>query len=377
MSGGVEMRLYIGPAAPLPVSPEILDALVSVSVTNATPDAPGVFQLVFDIDQRSELTTLFVLSGGVPIPMIRVVIAARMNGADTILIDGVMTHHEVTPGPALGTARLSCTGEDLSRVMDYIPFDFIRYPAMPDFARVALILAKYAFLGVVPAVVPSVLLDVPLPTSKIPQHRGKDLSYIKSLAERVGYVFMMRPGLTVGQSFAYWGPDLRFGEVQPALNLDMDAYRNIQQGSASFDTQKGSIPIVVIQNPETKAPIPIPIVVNPVLNPPLGAIPPIPLRVDLMSDTAHLNPMQAAMIGMARAAKSQVGPLRVTGTLDVTTYGRLLEPHKLVGLRGFGPAYTGLYYVERVTTAFNAGSLTQDFVLSRNGLVSTVEKVPA
>lgn len=371
------LRLYVGPAVPIPVDAALIEALVSVSVTSATPSAPGIFQLVFEIDPRSPLVTLFVASGSSSLPILRVVIAAEVNGVETILIDGVRTRHDISPGDVGKPTRLTITGEDLSRVIDYIEFPDLRYPAMPDFARVALILAKYAFLGIVPKVIPSVLLDVPLPTGTIPQQQGTDLKYIKKLADDVGYIFMMQPGLAVGQSFAYWGPDFRVGEVQPAISFDLDAARNIETGDAGVDTQEAKLPIVVIQNPETKIPIPIPVVSNPILNPPLGAIPPIPLKVERVRGSAKHNPVQAALIGMAKAARSQVGYSRVSGTLDAVRYGRLLEPHKLVGLRGFGVAYDGLHYVEKVKSTFSEGELRQEFELTRNGLVSTVPKVPA
>ena len=58
---------------------------------------------------------------------------------------------------------------------------------MPDFARVALILAKYAPLGMVPLVIPSVLTDVPIPVDRIPVHKGKDYGYVKALAAEAGY----------------------------------------------------------------------------------------------------------------------------------------------------------------------------------------------
>jgi hypothetical protein len=378
MSAGAEMRLYIGPAVPLPAGPDVVEALVSATVTSASADGPGVFELVFDINQRSPLHTIFLLSGGAPIPMVRVVIAARVNGVESILIDGVMTNHEVSPGPAPGTARLTIKGDDLSRVMDYIAFDGIPYPAMPDFARVALILAKYAFLGIIPKVIPSVLIDVPLPTDRVPRQEGKDLGYIKTLAERVGYVFMMQPGGAVGTSYAYWGPEIRLGEVQPALNFDMDAHKNLQSASGSFDGQNAKVPMVYIQNPLTKVPISIPVVVNPVLDPPTGAIPPIPLQLGKpIEGAAKYNPIQGALIGMAKAAQANKAPVKIKGDLDVSRYGRLLQPHKMVGLRGFGAAFNGLHYVEMVKTIFAPGSLTQSFELTRNGLLSTVEKVPA
>ena len=370
------VKLYIGPAIPIPAIPEVMDALVSVSVTSASSDGPGVFQLIFELDSRSPLNILFIATAGASIPLVRVVIAVEVNGVESILIDGVSTRHNITPGQVGESSKLTITGEDLSRVLDYIELPDIRYPAMPDFARVALIVAKYAFFGIIPKVIPSALLDIPLPTGRIPQQQGTDLKYINKLADDVGYVFMMTPGFAVGQSFAYWGPDLRIGEVQPALSLDMDAVRNVSSGQASVDTQNAKLPIVIIQNPETKVPIPIPAVANPILNPPLGAIPPIPLKVERIRGSAKLNPVQAALIGMAKAAKSQVGYSKVSGQVDAMRYGRLLEPHKLIGLRGFGDAYDGLHYVEKVKSDFSDGELKQDFDLTRNGVLSTVPVVP-
>jgi hypothetical protein len=194
----VRLKLFIGPAVPLQAAPEVLDALVSAQVTSASAEAPGVFQLVFELDRRSPLNTLFLVSSGATIPLVRVVIAAALNGQESVLIDGVSTNHALSAGEAPGTNRLTVTGEDLSRVLDYIEFPDMRYPAMPDFARVALIVAKYAFLGIVPKVIPSILLDVPLPTGTIPQQQGTDLRYINKLADDVGYVFMMQPGPSSG-----------------------------------------------------------------------------------------------------------------------------------------------------------------------------------
>lgn len=373
----VRLKLYIGPAVPLPAPPEVLDALVSASVTSASARAPGVFQLVFELDARSPLTTLFLVGGGVSIPLVRVVIAAQVFGRETVLIDGVMTNHALSAGPSPGSTRLTVTGEDLSRVLDYLELPDLRYPAMPDFARVALIVAKYAFLGIIPKVIPSILLDVPLPTGTIPQQQGTDLKYVQKLADDVGYVFMMQPGPAVGMSFAYWGPDLRVGEVQPALAYDVDAHRNVESASGTFDTQNATLPIVVIQNPETKVPIPIPAIANPLLDPPLGLVPRIPLRIVRPEGAAKQTPIQAALIGMAKAARSQVGACRVSGKVNPLRYGRLLEPHKLVGLQGAGPTYDGIHYVEKVTTNFAEGEISQDFELTRNGVLSTVPRVAA
>jgi hypothetical protein len=57
----------------------------------------------------------------------------------------------------------------------------IPYPAMPAEARVALIVAKYARYGMIPRVIPSVFMDIPIPTNRIPIHQGTDLEYITGL----------------------------------------------------------------------------------------------------------------------------------------------------------------------------------------------------
>ena len=57
--------------------------------------------------------------------------------------------------------------------------------------------------------------------------------------------------------------------------------------------------------------------------------------------------------------------------------GTVLKPRKLVGVRGAGLAYDGLYYVKSVTHKIKAGEYKQSFELSRNGLISTLPRVAA
>ena len=61
-----------------------------------------------------------------------------------------------------------------------------------------------------------------------------------------------------------------------------------------------------------------------------------------------------------------------TGSLDVLQYGRVLRSRMLVIVRGAGIAYDGLYYVNSVTHNIKSGAYTQNFELSRDGLVSTL-----
>src|SRR5262249_61454667 len=114
----------------------------AVTVTTAG-DGPGGFQLPFTLSTRSPLQTLFLASAGAPIPLIRVVIVATVNGSPEVLMDGVMTNHQVTAGQH-GQATLTVIGEDLTRVMTYLPFAGTPWPALPAEGRVLAILATYA-----------------------------------------------------------------------------------------------------------------------------------------------------------------------------------------------------------------------------------------
>lgn len=364
----------IGPVVPVPVGREVIDALRSVEVTTST-QSPSVFQLTFNLSTRSPLHTIFLLSGGTSIPIIRVIIMASLAGTTDVLIDGVMTNHQITPGPDAGQASLTITGEDLTKVMDYIDFSGFPFPAMPPFARVLAILAKYAMFGIIPKVIPSVLIDVPIPVKQIPKQDGKDLTYIRKLADDVGYVFYIESGPTPGTNIAYWGPEIKVGVPQPALNVDMDSHRNVESINFSYDSEMATLPVILIHNEQTKAPIPIPVPNITPLNPPLGAVPPIPKNVEWITGSAKQTPVQAALIGLAKAAKSS-DVVSANGSLDVIRYGRILKARKLVGVRGVGQAFDGLYYVSQVTHKISRGQYKQNFTLNRNGLVSTLNEVP-
>jgi hypothetical protein len=60
----------------------------------------------------------------------------------------------------------------------------------------------------------------------------------------------------------------------------------------------------------------------------------------------------------------------------VLRYGHILKARGLVGVRGAGQAFDGLYFVKNVTHTIKKGEYKQSFTLTRNGLVSTVPSVP-
>ena len=144
MLKGVHLTLMVGPAVPVPVPQTVLDALTSVTVTTTSGETASGFELRFTLSNRSPLHTIFLLSGGAMPPFIRVIIVATMNGTPQVLMDGVMLNHEVSPGSDDAHSVLTVKGKDLTAVMDFIDFSGIPYPAMPNFARVDLILANHS-----------------------------------------------------------------------------------------------------------------------------------------------------------------------------------------------------------------------------------------
>lgn len=377
MLGGIKLSLLIGPL-PAPAPDFVVESLSSVKVDSGSGNTQSGFELTFEVPLRSKVYALFLGVGAVAaggLPVMRVVLIVTMNGKSEPIIDGVATDIEAQPTDG-GNAKLIIKGKDLTALMDVNQVAGVSYPAMPPSVRVLAILAKYAVFGVIPMVIPAVVDEPPLPTDRIPQHKGTDYGYVCELAAEVGYVFFMEPGPTPGLSRAYWGPEIRVGFPQPALTTGMDALTNVEKLSFHFDREAKSLPIVFLHEPQSHLSIGIPIPDITPMNPPLGLVPPLPPKTEHLSDTGHLPPGLAMMKGLAYVAQHSDSVFG-SGTVDVAKYGRVLKSRNLVGVRGAGLPYDGLYYVKSVSHDIQRGSYKQSFQLARNGLFSTLPMVPA
>jgi len=151
---------------------------------------------------------------------------------------------------------------------------------------------------------------------------------------------------------------------------------SLESLSFSFNSNQNSIPTLFHYDEFTKVPIVIPLPPITPLNPPLGLLPPIPTRLEPVSHDLAKRPLvQGIMIGLAKAAR-WAEAVTGKGELNVLRYGRILKARQLVGVRGAGTAYDGLYYVKSVTHKIKRGEYKQSFELSRNGLISTIPQVP-
>jgi hypothetical protein len=374
MASGLYLTLLMGPMVPVPAPKVLVDALTSVEVTVASGQQSG-FQLVFTLADRSPLQTLFLLAASSPVPVWRVVLSVTIGGMPQVLVDGIIQHQQITPDAMTGSAKLTLSGKDLTALMDLQQFPGLPFPGMGPDVRVTTILGSYAALGVVPSVVPVLSPDVSVPTQRVSSQKGTDFAYISQLASENGYVFYLIPGPMPGTSQAYWGPEIRIGVPQPALNVNMDAWTNVESLNFTYAPETAVTPIVYIQDPLTgvSGPVPIPSV-NP-LSPPMGAVVPVPQRNEKLTNTAKLSTSQALMLGFSRATQT-ADVLTGDGTINVLRYGQILNARQLVGVRGAGVAFDGLYYVDSTTHQIKVGEYKQTFKLKRNALMANIPFVP-
>ncbi len=375
MFDGVHLTLLIGPlAVPLPAPLPLVEALQSVQVSSGR-DRTG-FQLKFTLGKTS-LIQMALLPAGLLDPMVtRVVIIVTFMGVPQVICDGVVTRHEMSPSSEAGQSTLTLTGEDLSVLMDVVEMK-LPYPAMPDAAKIALILSKYAMFGIIPMVIPPIVDTVKIPTDGFETQTGTDLSYIKGLGSRCGYTFYLEPGPAPLTSIAYFGPDIRIPIPQPALSVNLDWATNVESLSFSLDGLAKKITIITILDPITKKiPIPIPLPNIDVFKPPLGLRLTPPAKIRFADNMANLPPDEAAKkaFGLLRDGADAVSG---NGSLSVPRYGSILRSRLLVGVRGAGITYDGMYYVESVTHNLKRGEYKQNFTLSRDGLISQTPVVLA
>lgn len=375
MASALYLTMLAGPVEAVPVPKPLTDAFVSAEITESAT-GPSGFQLTFTLGNDSILQTLFLLTGSAPIPVLRVILVVTFGGLPQVVMDGVIEHHEVVPDATQGSSKLVVSGHDLSALMDLIPFDGLPYPGMSPDLRVLTILAKYAAFGIVPDVVPVPTPDISVPVQQIPAHKGTDLAYVQHLAREAGYVFYITPGPLPGMNQAYWGPQVRVGIPQPALNVNLDSWTNVEALTFRYQPRASVLPIVFIQDPTTGVPLPVPIPPVTPFNPPLGAVVPVPQTVRPLDNTAKRSPAEALMLGMAEAVKN-ADVVTGDGTLDVDRYGQVLRARSLVGVRGAGLAFDGMHYVDSTTHNLKPGEYKQKFVLKRNALIASLPVVPA
>jgi len=367
------LSLRMGSVNPTPVPQAVIDALTDVSVST-TVGAQSGFQMKFTIGKNSLLSQQLLPSGFFD-PRQRVIITATVNGNPDVLMDGIITKHDVTPSNEPGKSTLTVTGLDISALMNFINLTGIPYPAIPNFVIVDIVLAKYLLFGCVPVVIPDKTLVIRNPLEKYWKQVGTDYAYVTSLAQQSGYLFYIDPGPQPGMSIAYWGPEFGgFLPTQPALSVNMDAATNVESLNFSYNGLAATQYIATILEPNSKFPIPIPIPNIDFLKPTLAQNAATPLRSSIIPDLASKSFPEAALLVIG-ALMATDDAITGSGSLDVLRYGHVLKARRKVAVRGAGDYYDGLYNVKSVTHTMKRGEYKQNFTLVRGGVKSSVSTV--
>ncbi|MFJ8074336.1 hypothetical protein ACIQ7Q_10455 [Streptomyces sp. NPDC096176] len=364
--GPIHVTLHMGPQLTRPVPPEVTEALLSAQVTTTAGERSG-FQIAFDLTKQGALSRRLLPEGFFD-PKTRVILTVSVRGTAVVLLDGLIVRQEVGASNQPGHSTLTVTGEDLTVLMD-LEERTDRYPNLRPSERVARILAKYADYGIGSRVFQEKIEQPPREQLRVEYQTGTDLSYVNELARANGYIFYLEPGPRPGHSTAVWGPEIRLGQRQHALNVNMDANSTVDQLTFAYDGTAREEPQARVQNPATRDTVLLPQPDIGPLRPPLGRRATPALKRRTLSGTAKKESAQARAELLARAAVS-ADSVSGSGSLDVNRHGYILRPRELVGVRGAGVTYDGDYYVRSVTHNIRPGSYQQNFTLSREGLIA-------
>lgn len=365
---GTLLTMLVGPTVPVPAPSRFMESLESVEVTHNDENRSG-FQMTFKVGRgRMDLLDYAELSGPQLQPFSRVVLLITFNAMPQVLMDGIITDQQFSPGDQPGQGRLTVTGEDVSVMMD-LDERSAEHPAQPEAIIALKLIASYAQYGLIPMVIPPPTIDIPLPIERIPVQQVTDLAYLQEMAARFAYVFYVTPGPAPMTNTAYWGPPKRVGLPQRALTVNMGSSSNVI-GNVNF-RYNGLEPAFMegsVQDRQTGQDVPVQTMAS--MRIPLASKPAWASQSHVRTRRFRengLNTIQAYAKAQAETDRSNDQVLTASGRLDATRYEALLKPRALVGLRGVGFSYDGFYYVKSVTHNIRRGEYYQSFNLTREG----------
>ncbi len=373
---GTMLTLLMGPTIAVPAPMPLIEVLDEVEVTHSD-DRPSAFQMSFLVGRSGPVELLDYALLQLPMlqPFYRVVMVVTLGGIPRVLFDGVIKHIELNPSQQAGESRVRVTGEDLTAVMA-IEDKSVEHPAQDETVIANKIILTYSQYGLIPTVVPPVMIDPPIPTERTPVQQGTDLAYLNEMADRHGYVFYVLPGPAPMVSTAYWGPPKLLDVPQRAITVNMGAHSNATISSIRNDPERPEMIDDEVQDRLTNQTVPVRTFAP--IRPPLALFPSwLTLGANVRKSrlrTSGLNTMQAYARAQART-NATADTVSVSGELDSDQYGDLLRSRGIVGVRGAGFSYDGFFYVKSVTHRIKKGSYSQSFTLTREGTGSTTPVV--
>lgn len=374
---GIYLTLLIGPTVPLPAPRELVEALHSVEITQADQGRSG-FQVVFQVGRagRDDIADYSLTKNPLLKVFNRVIVQVTLGTTVEVLMDGIITNQQLSPSQEPGKSTYTITGEDVSIMMD-LEETSKEHKAQDEATIARMIIASYAKYGLIPKVVsPKAFSDRPTPNERIPTQQGTDLQYLQTLAERFAHVFYVTPGPAVGTNTAYWGPPQRDARPQNALTVNMGAFSNVT--SVDFQTNALAVTEVdgKVQDRKTNKVVSVSETQSERRSlAKQSALKTQPHRRLRQFRETGRDTARAVRRAQAITDRSVDDVVTVSGKLEPIRYGGLLHLRGVVGLRGVGASYDGLYYVKAVTHTLSRGNYVQAFTITREGLGTTTRSL--
>ncbi len=379
----IDLALRIGPWWPDPAPAELMRALRQVEVTQQD-SAPSGFQLTFLAEQTGTDPNFAIVRDELLRPFHRVLVRVSVDGTPTTLIDGFITHQQYMPSNGPEDSTFVVTGEDVSVIMDRVELSR-EFPSFMDAMTVEEILLPYGpLVGVVPEVVPAPSALVPFGT--VPQQAGTDRCALQQLAQQNGYVFYVTPLDELFTSRAYWGPPERGDPPSAVLDVAVGAASTVDRAQAEYDALAATT--YYGWAVQTYAPLYFPVAFTTFAStrtPALAADPALGGLSTIALDTRHgmwkgddHDPVRAFVKAQAMTDASTDAVVTLSCDVSPVRLGSVVSAPGVVGVRGTGERYDGLYYLKSATHRIDLlsgeqWSYTQSLVMTREGVGTTAQ----
>lgn len=344
-----------------------MESLQSVEVTQNDKDRSG-FELAFQVSQGQKLDDLK--------PFNRVIIMVTINSVKQVIMDGIISYHQLDSGNGSGASIFTVFGEDVSLMMD-LDMQPVSHKGQDDASIARNIISKYSSYGITAEVKSPKGGSQPGANDYVPRQQVTDLEQLKSMADKYGFVFYIVPGPAAKKNTAYWGPPKWEGTSQKALSTNMGPNSNVETINFSYDSLSPTLVKGNVQDEKTNQIKPVETSSSQLKkiskNSALESQSMVRQVLFLQKSGQDLKTAMALAQGITDASLLETE--KAEGTLNAIRYGDILLPRRLVGLRGAGQEYDGTWYVKKVTHKIQRGEYKQSFTLTRGGTGPKTSKV--
>jgi hypothetical protein len=346
-----------------PMLPPFMGALDGVDVETSV-DAASVLRLRFNLsrnfmgDWDPPVADLFR-----PLVPVTVSVSSGSPLPEVVINAFVREVRQAARGAAAGTTAEVVAMDATATLMALIEQP-MPHPNMDPATIATLIFGRYA---ITPLPFPTPPTRTIADTTTI--QRGTDGRMLREMARALAYECYLQPDPITGLDVGHFHPALTAVPPQGVLSVDFGSATNLLDFEVGYDTLRPTAAVSAEADPRSGVPVPAPALAP--LSPPEGLEPAlmrvIPPRISRPTACDAANPAELFRQNQAIVDRSSRA-LSATGTVDAVKYGRVLRPGLPVLVRGAGRAYSGLWYVTRVSHSISTGAWTQRFSATRNAV---------